>query len=240
MVGFLNGLWLSFFPEAWRKSYFARLVVNLNAGVLITGALQMLVCLGLLGWRYPAFVRSQIEGMGDATMKAAEHGGETAIMGLGPLLLVAYLIQPLSVLLLYFMVEGVLRGVSVVVSHEPLPTLPLFLASLLDARARAYRREQQLGPRIVDTVQLEGAADLLVASCRPKPWNQLTTIRYQDELYELVKTNQGAKPRQFLYLLRKIPAHKLVRGVHDYSPDEPLAEKERAALTAKAAEAGKK
>ena len=238
MVGFLNGLWLSLFPEAWRKSYFARVVVNLNAGVLITGIAQMLVCLALLGWRYPAFVRSQIYGMGDVPLKAAEHGGEAAIMGLGPLMLVAYLIQPLSILLLYFMVEGVLRGVSVVVSHEPLPTLPLFLASLADARARAYRREQQLGPRVVDTVQVEGTADLLIASCRPKPWTRLTTIRYQDELYELAKTNQGAKPRQFLYLLRKIPASKLVRGVHDYAPDEALTEKERAALAAKAAGRG--
>ena len=235
MLGFLNGLWVSFLPEAWRKSYLASLVANVNAGTLLTGIAQALVCLALLGWRYPAFVRSQIAGMGDATVKAAEHGGETAVMGLGPLLLVAYLFQPVSLFFLYFLIEGVTRGVSVIVSHEPLPTFPLFLASLLDARARAYRREKELGPRVVDTVQPEGAGDLLIASCRPKPWNQLTTIRYQDELYEVAKTNQGAKPRQFLYLLRKIPANKLVRGVHDYAPDEALTEKERAALAAKAA-----
>jgi hypothetical protein len=235
MVGFLNGLWVSLLPEAWRKSWLSGLVANVNSGTLITGALQMLICLALLGWRYPAFVRSQFTpGVTTAVLAAGERGGETAMMGLGPLLLVAYLIQPLSLLLLYFLVEGVLRGVSIVVSHEPLPTLPLFLASLADARARAYRRERQLGPRVLDTVQLEGAADLLIASCRPKSWNQMTTIRYQDQLYELVKTNQGAKPRPFLYLLRRIPAHKLVRGVHDYSPDEALTEKERAALAARA------
>lgn len=234
MVGFVNGLWVSFFPEAWRKSYFGALVANVNAGTLLTGMAQMLACLGLLGWRYPAFVRSQFTpGVTTAVIQGAERGGETAVMGLGPLLLVAYLIQPLSLLLLYFMVEGVLRGVSVVVSHEPLPTLPLFLLSLLDARARAYRRERALGPRVIDLVQAEGDG-LLIASCRAKPWNRLTTIRYQDELYELAKTDQGAKPRQFLYLLSRIPAHKLVRGVHDYSPDEALPEKERAALAASA------
>jgi len=235
MVGFLHGLWLSFFPEAWRRSWFSGVVANLNAGVLITGAAQMLGCLALLGWRYPAFVRSQFtDTVTEGVLKAGERGGETAMMGFGLYLLAAYLIQPASILLAYFTLEGVLRGVSVVVSHEPLPTLPLFLASLLDARARAYRREKELGPRILDTVQTEGAADLLIASCRPKPWNQMTTIRYQDELYELAKTNQGAKPRQFLYLLRKIPASKLVRGVHDYSPDEALSEKEKAALAARA------
>ena len=89
-----------------------------------------------------------------------------------------------------------------------------------------------MGPRVIDVVQTEGAGDLLIASCRPKLWTQLTTIRYQDQLYELVKANQGAAPRRFLYLLRRIPPHKLVRGVHDYALDEALPEKERLARAA--------
>jgi hypothetical protein len=125
------------------------------------------------------------------------------------------------------MAEGFVRVTAAVATSEELPTLPLFLLSLLDARAREYRRERALGPRVVDVVQVEGASDLLIASCRSKPWNQLTTIRYQDQLYELARTNQGAKPRPFLYLLRRIPPSKLVRGIHDYSPEEALPEKER-------------
>ena len=228
MLAVLAGLPVSLLPEAWRRRWFSDVPVEVRTGAILTGAAQLLGCLAILGYRYPAFVRSQMSGgVGTAAMSSMEKGGETAVMGLGPLLLVAYLIQPLSLVLGYFMVEGVVRVTAAVVSGEELGTLPLFLASLLDARAREYRRERALGERVVDTVQVEGASDLLIASCRPKPWNQLTTIRYQDQLYELAKTNQGAKPRQFLYLLRRIPPNKLVRGVHDYSPDEALPEKER-------------
>ena len=233
MIAYLTGLGLALVPEAWRQRWFRETPANLISGAIVTGVLQLLVCLAALGWRYPAFVRSQFTGgVTTATMSAAEKGGETAVMGLGPLLLVAYLIQPLSLLLLYFLLEGLTRAVAAVVSSEALPTTPLFLLSLLDARARAYRREQAMGPRVIDVVQVEGVCDLLIASCRPKSWTLLTTIRYQDQLYELVKTNQGAAPRRVLYLLRRIPPHKLVRGVHDYAIDEALPEKERAARAA--------
>ena len=237
MLSFLIGLATSFFPEAWRKRWFREIDVNPTASAIVTGIVQLLVCLAWLGWHFPAFARSQMNAaaVGDATMKAMEKGGETAAMGFGPLLLIAYLIQPLSLVLLYFLFEGGVRIIAATATHETLPTLPLFLASLLDARAREYRRERAMGPRVVDLVQVEGASDLLVASCRPKTWVALNTIRYQDVLYELVKTNHGAKPRPYLYLLRKIPAHKTVRGIYDYSPDEVLPEKERAELAAKAA-----
>ncbi|MDP9268891.1 MAG: hypothetical protein M3P27_11290 [Acidobacteriota bacterium] len=243
MLAYLTGLGLALVPEAWRQRWFRGIPASLVSGAIVTGVLQLLLCLAALGWRYPAFVRSQFTGgVTRATMAAAESGGETAVMGLGPLLLVAYLFQPLSVVLLYFMFEGVVRATAAVVNSEVLPTMPLFLLSLLDARAREYRREQAMGPRIVDVVQVEGASDLLIASCRPKLWTQLTTIRYQDQLYELAKTNQGAAPRRYLYRLRRIPPHKLVRGVHDYALDEALPEKERlarAAATAASSQAPK-
>lgn len=236
MLGFLIGLATSWFPEAWRKRWFDSFDSNPTGSAIVTGVVQLLVCLSWLGWHYPAFVRAQMNAaVSDATMGAMDKGGETAVMGLGPLLLIAYLIQPLSLLLLYFLFEGGIRIVAATTTHETLPTLPLFLASLLDERARDYRRERAMGPRIVDLVQVEGASDLLIASCRPKTWVALNTIRYQDVLYELVKINHGAKPRPYLYLLRKIPPNKTVRGVYDYSPNEVLPERERAELAAKAA-----
>jgi hypothetical protein len=238
MVGFLTRLPLSLVPEAWRARWFRGAAANLVSGAILTGIAELIICLAALGWRYPAFVRSQFTGaMGTAAMAGMEKGGETAVMGLGPLLLFAYLIQPLSMVLVYFLLEGAVRVAAAVITSEVLPTAPLFLASLLDGKARAYRRENALGPRVIDIVQPEGAGDLLVASCRPKAWTQLTTIRYHDQLYELVRSNQGAKPRAFLYLLRKIPPHKVVRGVCDYSPDEALPEKERLARAAAAGNA---
>ena len=228
MLAYLTGLGVALLPEAWRQRWLRQIPANVVSGAIVTGIAESVLCLALLGWRYPAFVRSQFnDGVATATTAGMEKGGETAVMGLGPLLLFAYLIQPLSIVLVYFLVEGVVRVAAAVISGEALPTVPLFLASLLDARARDYGREKAMGPRLLDVVSVEGASDLLIASCRPKAWTQLTTIRYEDELYELVKRNQGAAPRRFLYLLRRVPPNKLIRGVYDYAIDEALPEKER-------------
>jgi hypothetical protein len=64
--------------------------------------------------------------------------------------------------------------------------------------------------------------DLRIESCRPKPWTALTTISYNDQLYEVAREFTGSPPRRFVYLLRKAPERKLVRGLHHYSPEETL------------------
>lgn len=229
MLGFLNGLWLSYLPERWRRRWFRKLEASPVAGATTTGVAQALLCLAVLGYGLPGYVRSLYTAeMTTATLAVAEKAGETGVMGMGPLLLVGYVFQPFSLLLIFFMVEGVVRATAALVSDEALPTTPLFLLSLLHRRGEEWKRERDLGERVIDLVTPESGRELLIASCRPKEWNRLTTIRYQDELYELKKENTGGPPRPFLYLLRPIPRDKVVRGVYDYSPDEVLPEKERA------------
>lgn len=77
---------------------------------------------------------------------------------------------------------------------------------------------------MVDTVAPGESADhdLRVESSRPKPWNQLTTISHNDQLYEVARELTGQPPRRFVYLLRKAPESKVVRGLYHYSPDETL------------------
>jgi hypothetical protein len=227
-MALVTGLVLSFLPEAWRRRWFPTAVANVEGGALASGLLQLALCAIALVIRFPGFVRSQLtDPVSAAMLGGAEKGGETMVMGFGPVLLVAYIIQPLTLLLLYFLFEGALRTGAAIATNEALPTAPLFLLSLLDGRARAYRRERALGPRTVDQVQFGRDGTLTIASCREKSWTRLATIRHEDKLYELARAEQGVKPRQFLYHLRAIPPEKLLRGVHDYSPDEALREKER-------------
>jgi hypothetical protein len=60
------------------------------------------------------------------------------------------------------------------------------------------------------------------SSASSPPWNRLTTIRYNDELYELDREEQGRPPRPFVYRLKKLPLGKIIRGVHHYQPEETL------------------
>jgi len=79
-----------------------------------------------------------------------------------------------------------------------------------------------MGKRISDSIQHLDPELLQISSCRPKPWNRLTTISYNDVLYDLQGTKKGTSRRQFVYVLRKKPLSGVVRGLHHYSPDEVL------------------
>jgi hypothetical protein len=98
--------------------------------------------------------------------------------------------------------------------------------ALVHAGLEQEGRELRLGKRISDEACLTSTGESLqIASCRPKPWDERTTVSYQGELYELVRTNQGTAPRPFLYFLRKRPPCGVIRKLHHYDPDEELQSK---------------
>ncbi|HUQ50387.1 MAG TPA: hypothetical protein VM056_06710 [Terriglobales bacterium] len=63
---------------------------------------------------------------------------------------------------------------------------------------------------------------LLIESCRPKKWDTLLTISYEEQMYELESCAEQFPPRPFIYRLRRIPPNKLIRGIHLYRPEETL------------------
>jgi len=136
--------------------------------------------------------------------------------------LVGYIFQPLSLVLLYVTAEGICRMSAAFATGEILPTFPLYLLSILHARFGSWHHESQMGRRIPDDVQYRKDELLQISSCRPKSWTKLTTIAYDDLLYEVDSVKHGSAPRQFIYVLRKKPTSGIVRGLHQYSPDEVL------------------
>jgi len=144
-------------------------------------------------------------------------------MGLGTILLLEYALQLTTLALLFLTVEGAVRAVAAVVSGETLPSLPLHALAFLQTRIEAHGRELRLGKRIRDEAHLTANGESLqIASCRPKPWTQMTTIAYEGECYKLIKTEEGSPPRLFVYTLRKKPVSEVIRGLYSYDPDEPL------------------
>ena len=224
LVRFLVGVVLSLLPERYRSRLPWGLV---SAPVAIaSGILQMLAAFGLLIYRYVVFFNEQFGAIPANTMVAAtEQGGDTAVRGLGLIILVAYLLRPLSLLLIYFVIEGLVRVAAAIISSEIVPTLPLQLMALAHARIIKSKYERDLGPLVEDLVS-PGAGDfaLCIASCRPKPWTPMTTIAYEDRLYELAREDTAEPPRRWVYVLRKRPEHKIVRGeIYQYRQDELLA-----------------
>ena len=221
----LIGVIASFLPQRYRPA------ISVTApAATIAGTAQLLFCLGALLHRYLTFTHDHLFADMHVMMKAAQIGGEAAVMGSGLFVLMEYLIQPLTIVLCYFAFEGVVRLVAATITQEIVPTLPLYLVLLLQQKLHGIRHERALGERIIDEVRFveSSPCNLRIASCRPKEgWNKLITIAYQDELYEVAAAQEGNPPRPFVYLLRRKPDHKVIRGIHHYDPQEALADVRR-------------
>ena len=218
---------LTCLPESWRRKLNLLDMGDLRTAALISGILQIAGCAALIALRYPAFVSNMMAGqsMERAQLGAMEKGGETAVMGFGLVLLAAYLVSPVTILLEYFLAEGLVRALAALVTGEVVPTLPLVGAAWALGRTQEAAAEKALGPRIVDLVQPGDGTlyHLLIASCRPKQgWDRLMTVAYQEKLYEVTHHEEGPPPRRFLYHLRLKPEGKVVRGMHHYDPAEAL------------------
>lgn len=220
---FFVSMFVSLLPERYRRkctwSYAS------SASAVTSGAVELVVSLITVLYRYYLFANNRVFGGNpDVMLKAAEQGGDTAIMASGLFVLMEYLIQPVSVLLVYFVIEGLARLSAAVVSGEVVPSLPLQLIAWAHGGLENKKRQRDLGPPVEDLVQPgHGDFALVVASCRPKPWTRMTTISYEDKLYELVKEESAQPPRRWVYVLRKRPESKIVRGeIYSYRRDENL------------------
>jgi hypothetical protein len=219
---FLSTL-LSFLPRRYRE-IFTPHELPAAAGIW-SGLIEALASLGLLFRGYYAYMNWRMANLPpEVFTKAGEKGGESAIMGLGSIFMLEYLILPTTILLAFFMIEGLVRAIAATGADEVLPSLPLQLFALLHTKLDAQSHERQLGQRIRDEVQPVAADSLQISGCRPKPWTQLTTISHEGIFYELVSEHEGESPRRFVYILRRKPTTAVIRGIHEYNPDEALLE----------------
>lgn len=231
LAGLLGGALLALFPARYRRR-FLESDVDLHRGAFLGAAAQLILCLGFFIYGYLHFLQQHI---GDLATTLVKHGAEEAMgseaiqYGAGFLTLGEYLIRPTTWMLAYFALEGLLRSLGAAITGEVIPTLPLALVGWVHTKVDARRAERALGPRVVDEVEPRTAYspwDLRIRSCRPKPWTALTTISYEDQLYELAAIEPGDPPRRFVYVLRKKPEGKVIRGLHHYSPEETLEKEE--------------
>jgi hypothetical protein len=232
MTQTLVGIFLTLLPEPWRRRWQVTTGETLALPAAISGGLELAVCLMLFVVRYLDFAQK----LASQNIGAAlQHGAAGPVMAVGVEATLEYLLGPVTILLVCFTIEGALRFYAAAVIGDVAGTFPLFLVSLAWTRLTRARTERALGPHLVDEVILSPGANfpVVIASCRRKEgWNRLVTVKVQDELYEVAGEQKGVEPRPYVYLLRKLPPGKVIRGLHHYSPDEVLTEKERRQLRA--------
>ena len=84
---------------------------------------------------------------------------------------------------------------------------------------KARPRPQLIGDKVAPG---RTGNDLEVASCRPKDnWKYPLTIRYHDEFFQVTGEERKplSEPRPYVYLLRRLPANEIIKGLETYDPD---------------------
>lgn len=186
--------------------------------------LEFLLCIGLLVRGYFIYTNARLLATPAALLvKATEQGGDAAVRGFGLLLSAEYVLRPITIVLLFFALEGAVRATAALVTQERVSSLPLYGFAQLQGWWIAWRRERRMGERVVDAVSWSYDRELLrIASCRPKLWTPLTTISHEGVLWELATESQAEGARPYCYELRKKPLGTVIRGLHAYTPDEVL------------------
>jgi hypothetical protein len=144
---------------------------------------------------------------------------------------ITFITLPLTWLIFYFFLEGVVRIVAAVVTTEVYGTFPLFALAWLFGLRKRWRALPLL-PLVKDEI-LRGDAkcDIRISSCRERPeWRYPYTIRYERAYFQVISSKHtliGARP--YVYSFRRLPPGEIARGLRDYSPEDVLSPQPRLA-----------
>src|SRR4051812_27473070 len=225
VMGFIGGMLISLLPPRYRSHFVSRDAHELEQPAWVSGLLQVASALFfLISELYATYAviapdRNLAKEAFNDQLLGASHPGS------GIIALFNFALTPSHLVALYFFAEGIVRTVSAGISGHPVGTLPLYFISGIHNWIEPRIHEARMGSRVVDEVVEcnEQTYSLKILSCRPKrDWHRNITIRYREEFYQMLKEEEGPKPRPFVYYLRKPPLGHLIVVIREYSPTDVL------------------
>jgi len=245
MQTYFLGPFLALFPKRWRESLPESFSVQWKRATVLSGLAESVCALiGLVYW----YSYSMVTWVEHALSGKAPNGANEQEIGFAAVVIFA--LHPLTWLIAYFGVEGVVRLLGAAISENILGVLPLYLleravvkitgrgAGVANPAARenhfavaggAIREKILIArlPKVPDELLVtRNATDemLEIRACRPKEdWVPPRVVRYRDSYYRLEGSSKGTKSRPFGYVLRRLPAGVPGRTVLLYQPElEPV------------------
>src|SRR5947209_8483562 len=210
---------LSFCPAAARRNQEFGSTVRVTRAAGIAGLLQMVFFAVVQMVRYRHFLALRLEQFAPVV-----RGSSEAIQSAGLVVVtLEFLIQPLSLLFTYFLLEGCVRAISAVLFEEALPSLSVFLGFASIAAFRQKKLDRQMASLPADTLELLEGERLRIASCRPKPgWNATITVTVRGHWYELEREEQGRPPHSYVYILTRASMGRVLRGFQEYDANSAV------------------
>jgi hypothetical protein len=215
MLTYLAGPFLAFLPARWRRALLSKVPVNWGQAVLLSGLVEALAAIAALIARYSVFVTRA----GPAIEKhfAWPYSGEIGLLSLS--------VHPLTWIICYFGLEGAVRMLAGLASDETPATLPLVLFDRIIRRMQSGHWSPNLAR---DAVTLgQNGQNLRIDCCRPKPhWKYPLTIRYRGQFFQVQGEEHfpRAPERPHTYLLKRLPANEIIRGLEEYDPGNMMHE----------------
>jgi hypothetical protein len=250
MWTYLLGPFFSIFPKRWRQSLPLSVHVRWGPAATISGLIESVVALTATGYWYSYAMTTWVGRAMDVALSGKLGPGVTD-QQIGSVALAVWATHPLTLLLVYFGIEGVVRLCGAAFSGNALGTLPFFL--LDKVVFGAFRRREQDGtnatarsssnfssyvgairermivtrlPLIPDELcfRRNASEEILEihASRKMEDWTPPRVVRYLDNYYRLEASSLEAAPRPFRYVLRRLSAGVPGRTVLLYSPHDAL------------------
>lgn len=250
MWTYLFGPIFALLPKAWRERLpFAERVVWEPATAL-SGSVEFVVGLiALSEW----YVRGMSHWVGYGVSQALDGkmGTEVRFQDIGGASLLIWATHPLTWLIGYFALEGVVRMCAGAFGGSSCGTFPLYLvdaiffrpfrrrgARPIEAGAGARANVSSFAGAIRERVQSAKGKDvpdelcfseeesgeiLEVYACRRKQdWTPPRVVRYFDAYYRLEANSSGGGARPFVYRLRRLAAGVPSRTVLLYAPQDAI------------------
>jgi hypothetical protein len=213
-------------PKRWRQGERQGPQKYLARAAMISGIGEAAFSLVVLGAWF-----AQAEGIfGDAyanhLVNTTDASGSEWIFG-GSVGIVSFAINPLTWLIVYFCIEGVLRAFAAMASDDVVGTLPLYLVDFAWRHIKKSKRAAPEPPLVADEITPGRAdvCDLQIATCRRREtWKYPFTLRYAGAYFQVIDEKWiAAGPRPYIYSLRRLPAGEIARGLQNYDPTDLLA-----------------
>lgn len=223
MLNLISDVGLSLCPAWVRNVCRPESQLSVIRAAIITGALQAYFCgrWFLAGFMAFLFLRSQQYG------STLQHQNESTQAWFAIIFFFEYLLfHPLALLLFYLSIEGFIRFIAALSVSEVVPSLPIVLGFKVKRHfaGRKDRHRNQALASIPDSLEvLADGEHLRIASSRAKAtWNATLTIGVDGAWYEVEREETGMPPREHVYILKRAPVSKILRGYEEYNLAEAV------------------
>lgn len=249
MWDYLLGPIFAFLPKRWRKTLSFLRSATWGRAAMVSGLAEFLGAIIALAYWYMCAMTNWVNHAVGYGLSGKFHQVVT-VQDIGAVALSVWVTHPLTLILGYFMVEGVARFLAAY-SGETLGTFPLFLCDkIVFGRIRGRETEDSQGmegapgnarsffsairgrvlssmtPDVCDEIcpRTDEAGETLeiCASRQKKEWNPPRVIRFEGEYYRLESCSAGVGARPFRYMLRRLAVGVPGRTVLIYDPPDAV------------------